>query len=61
MNDLQLLTTKQVSKLLGISEQTLAIWRSNKRYSLAYVKVGRYVRYRLSDVMSFVQSRTVSK
>jgi len=60
MNEHQLLTPKEVSDILGISEQTLAIWRCNKRYSLSYVKVGRYVRYRYGDVVSFVQSRTVS-
>jgi excisionase family DNA binding protein len=60
MEEVKLLTTKQVSKLLGISEQTLAIWRCNKRYALPYVKVGRYVRYNLGDVMAFIKSRTIN-
>jgi len=61
MDELKLLTTKQVSALLGVSEQTLAIWRSNKRYNLPYVKVGRYVRYKAADVMDFVRRRTVGE
>lgn len=56
----QLLTPSQASEFLGISEQTLAIWRSNKRYNLKYVKVGRYVRYRFHDLMLFLESRTIS-
>lgn len=55
----QLLTPKQASEHLGVSTQTLAIWRCNKRYSLKYVKVGRYVRYRYSDILEFLDSRTV--
>jgi predicted DNA-binding transcriptional regulator AlpA len=54
-----LLTSTEVSKILGVSTQTLAVWRCNKRYSLSYVKVGRYVRYRYGDVLTFVQSRTI--
>lgn len=55
----QLLSPKQASLLLGVSIQTLAIWRCNKRYALKYVKVGRYVRYRYSDILEFLDSRTV--
>ena len=54
-----LLTSDEVSEILGVSTQTLAVWRCNKRYPLSYVKVGRYVRYRYGDVLTFVQSRTV--
>ncbi|WP_181952734.1 helix-turn-helix domain-containing protein [Saccharospirillum alexandrii] len=56
----QLLTPQQASSFLGVSTQTLAIWRCNKRYDLRYVKVGRYVRYRHCDLMTFIEGRTVS-
>lgn len=56
----QLLTPKEASSILGVSPQTLAIWRCNKRYSLSYVKVGRYVRYRYGDLLNFIDSRTIS-
>lgn len=55
----QLLTPAQASELLGLSTQTLAIWRCNKRYNLNYVKVGRYVRYRYSDIQAFIDSQTI--
>ena len=55
----QLLTPTQTSEILGVSTQTLAIWRCNKRYNLNYVKVGRYVRYRYADIQSFIHAQTV--
>ncbi|WP_035374579.1 helix-turn-helix domain-containing protein [Pseudoduganella violaceinigra] len=44
---------------LEVSEQTLAIWRCTKRYPLPYIKVGRLVRYRLSDLEAFLVLRTI--
>jgi hypothetical protein len=49
-----LLDSIQVSKILGISVGTLAVWRATKRYALAYIKVGRAVRYKKSDVEAFI-------
>lgn len=45
-----LLTPLDVSRLLRIPESTLAVWRSTGRVQLAFVKVGRAVRYRKADV-----------
>lgn len=40
---------------------TLAVWRATKRYpDLAYIKVGRAVRYRKSTVEAFIRARTIS-
>lgn len=47
------------AKYLGVSEQTLAIWRCTKRYPLPYIKIGRLVRYRLSDLEAFLVLRTI--
>ena len=52
-----LLTPQDVAKRLGVSVTTLATWRCTKRYPLAYVKVGRLVRYRMGDVETFEISR----
>lgn len=52
-----LLTPNQVADRLGVSPNTLAVWRCCKRYPLAYVKVGARVRYRSEDVDRFVQSQ----
>ncbi|WP_214648700.1 helix-turn-helix transcriptional regulator [Ruegeria lacuscaerulensis] len=52
-----LLKPEQVADRLGVSTTTLATWRCTKRYPLAYVKVGRLVRYRAGDVEAFEIAR----
>lgn len=58
MEHVKLLTPVQVSDILGITIQTLAVWRCDGRYELPYVKAGRLVRYRASDVDDFINART---
>ena len=53
----KLLTAEEVSDLLGVTTHTLAVWRCVGRYNLPYVKSGRLVRYRESDVHSFIEKR----
>ena len=53
-----LLNRQQAAEFLGIKEHTLAVWACNKRYKLPYVKIGRLVKYRYSDLLEFVESRT---
>jgi excisionase family DNA binding protein len=55
-----LLDETTTAEVLGVTKGTLQVWRSTKRYPLPYVKVGRNVRYRLSDVEAFIQRRTVA-
>lgn len=59
-NNSQLVERAEAAKILGVAPQTLAVWATTKRYALPYVKVGRLVRYRLSDLEAFISSRTVS-
>ena len=54
-----LLSRKDAAAYMGICVQTLALWASSKRYDLPYLKVGKSVRYRLSDLDAFLASRTV--
>lgn len=51
----RLLTRKQAAELLQCKESTLAIWKSTKRYPLPCVKIGKSVRYKLSDVLAFIE------
>lgn len=55
-----LLNTRQAAERLGVEPTTLEVWRSTKRYPLAYVKAGRNVRYRLSSIEAFLNARTVA-
>ena len=56
LNDL--LDQNQAASLLHVTPGTLSVWRSTGRYSIPFVKVGRSVRYRLSDLNSWIESRT---
>lgn len=49
----------QAAEYLGLKPETLATWRSTQRYHLPFIRVGRAVRYRLSDLESFLEERTV--
>jgi excisionase family DNA binding protein len=53
----ELLTTDQVADVLGLSSRTIAAWRSSRNNSLPYVKAGSRVRYRLQDVIAWLESR----
>jgi excisionase family DNA binding protein len=58
-NPKDMLTEAQASEIIGVSTQTLGIWRCTGRYALPFIKVGRLVRYRRSDVEEWLESRTV--
>jgi excisionase family DNA binding protein len=51
----ELLSRRQAAEYLGVTEQTLAIWKCTKRYDLPFVKVGRLVKYRRSDLNAFIE------
>ena len=53
MKNLKLLT----AELLGVDKQTLANWRCTKREDLKYVKIGGRVRYRVSDIENFIDTK----
>ena len=57
----RLLSRKEAAQLLGVSEMTLAIWKSTKRYDLPCVKMGALAKYRYGDLMAFIEKRTVNK
>lgn len=54
----RLLRPRELSDLLGVPVGTLANWRS-ARTGPPFVKVGRHVRYRTSDVDEWVAARVV--
>lgn len=49
---------RQAAQVLLIKASTLAVWRSTGRYNLPFLKVGRLVRYRVSDIAQFLAART---
>ena len=54
----QIVTPKQAAEFLGVAHHTLAIWRSTSRYDLPYIKIGRKIRYRISDLETWLDHRT---
>ena len=55
----QLFTAEQVAEITGLSRETLAQWRSQKR-GIPYLKVGRVVRYDPADVQTYLEGCRVS-
>lgn len=49
-----LLTPAQTAKILHVAIGTLAVWRCTARYPLSFVKIGRRVMYKASDVDAFI-------
>ncbi len=54
-----LLTPEEVAELTGLSTETLAQWRSQRR-GIPYLKVGRCVRYDPADVHEYLRGCRVS-
>jgi excisionase family DNA binding protein len=50
------LTTPEAARYLNFEVSTLEQWRWNGR-GPRFVKIGRYVRYRLSDLDAFLEER----
>lgn len=53
----RLLTTAEAAAFLTLKKQTLNKWRMNGEH-LRFVRVGRAIRYRLSDLQQFIEDRT---
>lgn len=59
LNPDPLLSEEQTAAYLGVTPRTLAVWRCMGRYNLPYVKTGRLVRYKQSDLDAWIARRTV--
>ncbi len=53
-----LLTREEAAKYIRVSVASLAAWASSNRYGLPFVKCGRLVRYRQSDLDRWLEART---
>lgn len=56
MGEKEYLTQDEVSKLTGVAKGTLENWRV-KKIGPPYLKLGRSVRYKLSDLNEWLASR----
>ncbi len=55
----QLLTARETAKLLRTSYGALAVGRCKRRTKLPYIRLGRKILYRRSDIDSFLTSQLV--
>lgn len=54
----ELVDEKEAARILDNSPGTLSVWRSTGRYNLPFVKIGRSVRYRRTDLLAWLEQRT---
>lgn len=54
----ELVDEKEAARFLDLGPGTLAVWRSTGRYNLPFIKIGRNVRYRVSDLEAFLEKGT---
>ena len=57
----ELLSSHQASIYIGVSPSTMEVWRCTKRYQIPFIKIGRLVRYRKSELDSFLDQQTVDE
>lgn len=55
-----LLTPSEAADYLGVTANTLSVWRCVGRYDIGYIKVGRLVKYRKIDLDEWLESRTIT-
>jgi len=48
----------EAAEYIGITKDTLSVWRCTGRYNIPFIKVGRLVRYRKSALDAFLDRRT---
>ena len=55
----ELLTEREAAARLGLkNHQTLAVWRCTKRYNLAFIRVGRHIKYDAAEIERFLNQNT---
>ena len=52
-----LVDEKTAAKHIDVAPGTLSVWRSTGRYRLPFLKIGSKVRYRLSDLDTWLATR----
>ena len=55
----ELIDRKAAAEYLGISSGTLANWQSTGFRRVPHVKIGKRVRYRISDLAKFIEQNVV--
>lgn len=59
-NEKTLVDQAAAAEILQVKPHTLTNWRCTKRYPIPYIKIGRCVRYRVSDLLAFVENNRIN-
>jgi hypothetical protein len=54
-----LFSPEEAAAVLGVTVGTLAVWRSTKRVSIPYRKIGRSVKYRPEDLQVYIEQASL--
>ena len=54
-----LLRPREAARSLSTTEGTLAVWRCTGRHPLKFVRMGRSVRYRVGDLIEYIENCTL--
>jgi excisionase family DNA binding protein len=57
----KLISAGEAAKILGVKESTLSQQRWRGCKSLPWVKLGKSVRYKLSDIDAYIERNTIGK
>ena len=57
----QLLTANEAAKILGIKAASLAQRRWRGDLALPYVKLGKVIRYKQTDLNSYIEKNTIAE
>ena len=55
---LALLNEREAAAVLTLKPATLTNWRHTGRYGLPYIRAGKAIRYRLSELLAFMERHT---
>jgi len=61
LSDDVLIDQIEAGKILGIPPATLQKWRSTGENNIPFIKIGRGVRYRTTDLKSWIEANTHPK
>jgi len=58
MNNHNLIAHQTAAEYLGVSVRTLSCWRSIGYPLIPYVKIGRLIKYRVSELEQYINENT---
>jgi len=58
-NDERLITDRELAKRWGWNTDTPSVLRARQTLPIPYVRLGKRIRYRLSDVLAYERQQTV--